>query len=91
MQQARLTTGLTVREAAVRAGLPSHSQLVRYEQGITQPPLERLAALAGVYDTTPAALLSRQNDAVEVIATIDRAEAALIEELVRMLAKLQHR
>jgi transcriptional regulator with XRE-family HTH domain len=86
LHEARLATGLTVREAAARANLPSHSQLVRYEQGIAQPPLERLAALARAYNTTPAALLSSNDEAVEVIATIDQADAAMVAELVRVLA-----
>jgi transcriptional regulator with XRE-family HTH domain len=91
LHQARLTTSLTVREAAVRTGRPRHSQLMRSEQGITQPPLERPAALAAINNTTLAALLNREDEVVEVIATIERADLALIEKLVRMLATLRHR
>ena len=89
LREARFNAGLTVREAVARAHLPNPSQLVRYEQGAAEPSLARLAALARVYDTTPAALLSASDEAVTVIATIDQADGAMIEELTRLLAALQ--
>ena len=85
LRDARFTVGLTVREAAALAGLPSHTQLVRYENGAAQPPLDRLGALARTYQTTPAALLAAHDEAVAIIATLDQADAALIERLLRAL------
>jgi transcriptional regulator with XRE-family HTH domain len=85
LRAARFDAGLTVREAAAAAGLPSHTQLVRYENGTAQPPLDRLAVLAETYGTTPAALLAAHDDAVGIVAALDRADAALIERLLRAL------
>lgn len=85
LREARFAAGLTVREAAALAGLPGHTQLVRYENGTAQPPLERLATLAGTYGTTPAALLAARDEAAALIALIDHADEALIRRLVRAL------
>ncbi len=85
LRAARFAAGLTVREAAAQAGLPGHPQLVRYENGTAQPPLDRLAALATVYGTTPAALLAVRDDAAPVIAVLDQADAAVIARLLRAL------
>jgi transcriptional regulator with XRE-family HTH domain len=86
LREARFHVGLTVREAASLAGLPSHTQLVRYENGAAQPPFARLAALARAYQTTPSALFAARDEAVALIATLDQADAALIERLLRALA-----
>jgi transcriptional regulator with XRE-family HTH domain len=85
LRDARFRIGLTVREASELAGIRNHTQLVRYENGTAQPPLERLAALARTYQTTPAALFASQDEAVEVIATIDQADEAFLEQLLRAL------
>jgi hypothetical protein len=37
----------------------THSMIVRYEDGASLPPLDRLIALAELYDLPPAALLAR--------------------------------
>ncbi|PDV96824.1 helix-turn-helix domain-containing protein [Candidatus Chloroploca asiatica] len=86
LRAARFAAGLTVREAARLAGLPGHTQLVRYENGTAQPPLERLALLATVYGTTPAALLAVHDEAVALIAVIERADEALLHRLLSALA-----
>lgn len=85
LRAARFAAGLTVREAAAAAGLPSHTQLVRYENGTAQPPLDRLASLAETYGTTPSALLAAHDEAVGIVAALDRADAAVIERLLRAL------
>jgi transcriptional regulator with XRE-family HTH domain len=86
LRDARIAAGLTVREAAARAGLPSHSLIVKYERGAVAPPLERLRALALAYGVTPAALLAEHDAAVPVIALLERASAAQLAQLARMLA-----
>ncbi|MCS7072706.1 MAG: hypothetical protein NZM00_14470 [Anaerolinea sp.] len=57
---------------------------MRYENGTAQPPLDRLAALATVYETL-AALLAVRDDAAPVIAVLDLADAAVIARLLRAL------
>jgi transcriptional regulator with XRE-family HTH domain len=54
------------------------SMIVRYENGASLPPLDRLIALAELYALTPAALLARHAAAVPPIAAIDRAEEAAL-------------
>jgi hypothetical protein len=49
--------------------------IVRYDNDQSPSPLDRLLALADVYELTPAALL----------AAIDRAEAAAIASLAALL------
>lgn len=85
LRAARFAAGLTVREAAALAGLPGHTQLVRYENGTAQPPLERLAVLARAYGTTPSALLALHDETVALIATIERADEALLRRLLGAL------
>jgi len=85
LREARLTAGLTVREAAEAAGIPHHSLLVRYENSAARPPLERLGALAGAYGTTVAALLAERDEVVPLIAQIERADVAVLQRLLAAL------
>jgi transcriptional regulator with XRE-family HTH domain len=87
LREARIAVGLTVREASSSAGIPNHSLLVRYENGAARPPLERMEALARVYDTTLAALLSERDEAVALIAEIDRADPTTLRRLLLALDK----
>lgn len=87
LREARVRAGLTVREAAQAAGIPNHSLLVRYENNDARPPLERLEALANAYETTAAALLAEQDEAVALIALLERADATTLE---RILSALRH-
>ncbi len=73
LRTARLNARLTVREAAEQAGFDDHSPIVRYENGTTRPPLERLEALAGVYGLTLAALLAETDAAMPLIVELERA------------------
>lgn len=84
LRDARQTANLTVREVGERLGV-DHSMIVRYENGESLPPLDRLIALAGIYELTPAALLARHAAAVSIIAAIDRAEAGTIARLGALL------
>jgi transcriptional regulator with XRE-family HTH domain len=84
LREARQAANLTVREAGERLGV-DHSMIVRYENGDSLPPLDRLIALAGLYGLTPAALLAQQTVAVPLIAAIDRAEAEMITRLAALL------
>lgn len=91
LREARIAAGLTVREASSCAGIPSHSLLVRYENDSARPPLDRLEALAHVYDTTLAALLSERDEAVGLIALIERADPATLRQLLLALEQAQSR
>jgi transcriptional regulator with XRE-family HTH domain len=84
LREARQAANLTVRDAGERLGL-DHSMIVRYENGDSLPPLDRLIALADLYGLTPAALLAQQAVAVPLIAAIDRAEAETIRRLAALL------
>lgn len=87
LREARIAAGLTVREASNSAGIPNHSLLVRYENGAARPPLERLEALANAYGTTLAALLSQHDEAVALIAIIDRADPATLRQIFLALER----
>lgn len=80
LRDARQTANLTVREVGERLGL-DHSMIVRYENGESLPPLDRVIALADLYGLTPAALLARHAAAVQIINAIDQAE---VEAIVRL-------
>ncbi len=84
LRDARQTANLTVREVGERLGV-DHSMIVRYENGESLPPLDRLIALADIYRLTPAALLARHAAAVQIIAAIDQAEAGAIARLGALL------
>jgi transcriptional regulator with XRE-family HTH domain len=85
LREARVHTGLTVREAAQRAGMPSHSVLVRYENGDAHPPPERLEALAQAYATPVAALLAERDEAVALIALLERADPGMLRRILAAL------
>ena len=82
LREARISAGLTVREAAQLAGIPSHSLLVRYEHNDSHPPLDRLEALADAYTTTVAALIAERDEAVALIALIERADPTILQRLL---------
>jgi len=84
LRDARQAANLTVREVGEQLGV-DHSMIVRYENGVSLPPLDRLMALAELYDVTPAALLARHAAAVSLITAIDRAEEAALASLAALL------
>jgi transcriptional regulator with XRE-family HTH domain len=84
LRDARQTANLTVREVGERLGL-DHSMIVRYENGESLPPLDRVIALADLYGLTPAALLARHAAAIPIITAIDQAEAGTIARLGALL------
>jgi transcriptional regulator with XRE-family HTH domain len=85
LREARVNAGFTVREAALRAGIVSHSLLVRYENSHAHPPPGRLEALANAYGTTVAALHAEHDEAVALIAVIDRADITTLQRLLAAL------
>lgn len=87
LRAARLDALLTVREAAMQAGLPDHTQLVKYENGDVRPPLQRLAALARVYGLTLAALVAEHDAAMSALSAIDRMDAGQLAELTYRITR----
>lgn len=85
LREARIAAGMTVREAAAAAGIPDHSLLVRYENSVARPPLERLHALATAYGTTLAALVTERDEVVKLIAAIERADTQTLNRLLAAL------
>jgi len=85
LREARLHARLTVREAAARAGLRGHATLVQYERGAVLPPLHRLAALARAYNISLASLVVADATLIPVVDLLDRADAAQIGALARLL------
>lgn len=86
LREARQTANLTAREVGERLGV-DHSMIVRYENGESLPPLDRVIALADLYNLTPAALLARHAAAIPIIATIDQADTNAIARLEALLAE----
>ena len=84
LREARLQTGLTVREVADRLGL-KHAIIVKYENGTIAPSIDRLQSLAQLYGLTPAALLVEHDEAIPLFAMLDRADVSEIERLVQIL------
>ena len=84
LREARLQSGLTVREVADRLGL-RHAIIVKYENGTIAPSIDRLQSLAQLYGLTPAALLVEHDAAIPLFAILDRASVSEIEHLVRVL------
>lgn len=82
--QARVAIGLTVREAAQEIGI-DHSMIVRYENAQASPPLDRLIALADLYNTSPTALLASTDAAVALIAAIDQANGQTLTNVEQAL------
>lgn len=99
LRDARMEANMTVREATERLGLDNHTLLVRYENGVVRPPVDRLAQLAAVYGTTlpalfindaaTAAVVTQLLDAdpqlLALVATLTTAEPAVLEELTHLL------
>jgi transcriptional regulator with XRE-family HTH domain len=88
LREARLTARLTVREAAERVGLRAHGTLVQYESGKVAPPLERLAALARVYDVPLASLFVAHDALIPVVTLLDRATPEQIGALAQVLQQV---
>ena len=84
LREARLQSGLTVREVADRLGL-KHAIIVKYENGTIAPSIDRLQSLAQLYGLTPAALLVEHDVAIPLFAMLDRADVREIERLVQIL------
>lgn len=83
---ARVAAGQTVRTAARQIGI-DHSMIVRYENGQSLPPLDRLIALAAIYGTTPSALLASNEAVMPLITAIEQADAALLTQLITALER----
>lgn len=88
LREARLNARLTVREAAERIGLRAHGTLVQYEHGKVLPPLERLAALAEVYNTPMASLVVSQDVLAPVVTMLERATASQIGAFAQLLERI---
>jgi transcriptional regulator with XRE-family HTH domain len=88
LREARLNARLTVREAATAVGLRNHGTLVQYENGNVLPPLERLAALAQVYQVPSAALLVSDDALIPLVTLLEQATPAQREGLVAALSQL---
>jgi transcriptional regulator with XRE-family HTH domain len=85
LREARLNARLTVREAAERVGLSSHGTLVQYEHGKVLPPLDRLAALAQIYDTPLASLVVSHDALAPVVSMLERATPSQISAFATLL------
>jgi transcriptional regulator with XRE-family HTH domain len=85
LREARLNARLTVREAAARIGLRAHGTLVQYENGNVLPPLDRLAALAQVYDISLASLMVTNDALIPVVAMLEHATAEQVGAFVQLL------
>ena len=72
LRAARLQRALTVREVAAALQLADHTQIVRYENGQTQPSLDRLEQLAHLYHLTLASLVVADDTLMPVIAELER-------------------
>ena len=85
LREARLNARLTVREAAARIGLRAHGTLVQYEHGNVLPPLDRLAALAQVYDIPLASLVVTNDALIPVVTMLEHATAPQIGAFAQLL------
>ena len=74
LRAARLQRALTVREVAAALKLADHTQIVRYENGQTQPSLDRLEQLAHLYHLTLASLVVADDALMPLIAELERGE-----------------
>ena len=72
LRAARLQRALTVREVAAALKLADHTQIVRYENGQTQPSLDRLEQLAHLYRLTLASLVVADDALMPMIAELER-------------------
>jgi transcriptional regulator with XRE-family HTH domain len=78
LRQARQKVLLTVREAADQIGV-KHSIIVRYEQGQVAPPLDRLLALAQLYQVSPAGLLVIDDALLPIVTLLEQATPAQLK------------
>ena len=76
-----------MREAAARVGLRAHGTLVQYENGNVLPPLDRLAALAQVYDIPLASLVVSHDALIPVVTLLEHATAAQISGFAQLLQR----
>src|SRR3954469_18459735 len=88
LREARLNARLTVREAAVRAGLRAHGTLVQYENGRVLPPLDRLAALATAYDVPLSSLVVSPDALIPVGTLLERATGPQLDAFAQLLQQV---
>jgi transcriptional regulator with XRE-family HTH domain len=88
LRQIREQEGLTLRDLAQRLGFPHHTILLKYERGETAPSTARLVSLARALNSSPAALLARDDQAIPIIAAVDRADAVELAQLAFILETL---
>ena len=88
LRQLREQEGLTLRDLALRLGFPHHTILLKYERGETAPSAARLVSLARALNSSPAALLARDEQARPIIAAVDRADAVELAQLAFVLETL---
>lgn len=88
LREARLNARLTVREAAEQIGLRAHGTLVQYENGTVAPPLERLSALARLYDIPLASLFVSQDTLIPLVTMLDQATPTQVQALNRLLQQV---
>ena len=72
LRAARLRRALTVREVAAALKLADHTQIVRYENGQTQPSIDRLEQLASLYNLTLASLVVADEALIPLIVELER-------------------
>jgi transcriptional regulator with XRE-family HTH domain len=89
LREARLRAGLTVREVADRIGV-KHAIIVKYENGVIVPSIDRLRGLAQLYELSAAALLAKHDEAMPLFAMLDQAGVDAIERLVQLLKESRH-
>jgi transcriptional regulator with XRE-family HTH domain len=90
LREARIAARMTVREVAGCLNV-NHTLIVKYENGLLQPSLNRLDALARLYGSTAAALLTTEDAAVQLFATLDQASAAQLAQFVAALNEINNR
>ena len=88
LRRLREQEGLTLRELAQRLGFPHHTILLKYERGETAPSTARLVSLARALNSSPAALLARDDQAIPIITAVDRADAVELAQLAFILETL---
>jgi transcriptional regulator with XRE-family HTH domain len=88
LRQLREQEGLTLRDLAQRLGFPHHTILLKYERGETVPSAARLVSLARALNSSPAALLARDDQAIPIITAVDRADAVELAQLAFILETL---
>ncbi len=84
LRRARITSLLTVRAVAERLGI-DHSVIVRYEHGEILPPLDRLAALANVYQVSLASLLVVNDVLAPVVTMLEQIGPEQISVFAKLL------